>query len=280
MRRWLMPKLNVNPATAGLMCMALAIVLYVVVAPLTHNAFALNPQAVLTAPSTIHWLGTDDLGRDLFARSALGGQLSLVIGLTAAGLATVWGTLVGLVAGSRGGWTDQLNVRLMDVLYSLPLLMVVILLGIWLGRGMTSLIVALALLSWPDTARLVRGHTQQLVKQEFIEAFRSLGGGTGRLFVWHLLPNLWPTVLVSLTMLIPRMILAESTLSFMGLGIEPPLSTWGTLSSEGWQLVRVAPHLLWVPLVQIVGTMWVLQIAAERLQQGWANVASMREGGH
>jgi oligopeptide transport system permease protein len=245
------------------------VVLFAIVAPLVCDPFNLNPDAVLVAPSVAHWLGTDDLGRSLLARAGQGAQLSLVIGVAAAGLATLIGTAVGVWAGYKGGWVDQLLIRLMDTLYSLPLLMVVILLSLWLGRGIPSLIGGLAFLFWPDTARLIRGQTQQLMKLEFIEACHSLGGGTWHLISRYLLPNLTRYWLLSITMLIPRAILAESTLSFIGLGIEPPQSTWGSLSSEGWQLVRVAPHMLIVPMVLIIGTMWLLQIISQDLKRQW-----------
>ena len=245
------------------------VLIYAVVAPLWADPFAINPDALLVGPNASQWFGTDDLGRDLFARAGLGAQYSLFIGLSAALLATVIGTGLGVWAGLKGGWVDQLLVRLMDTLYSLPLLMVVILLGLWLGRGIPSLIGGLAFLFWPDTARLIRGQTQQLMKMEFIEACHSLGGSTWHMISQYLLPNLTRYLLLSMTMLVPRAILAESTLSFIGLGIEPPQSTWGTLSSEGWQLVRIAPHMLIVPMVLIVGTMWLLQSLSQQLKQQW-----------
>jgi oligopeptide transport system permease protein len=235
--------------------------------PLFINPFTLHPAIPLQGPTWHHWLGTDDLGRDLLSRAALGAQLSLGIGLSTAVLATVMGTLVGMWAGHKGGWMDQLCVRAMDILYSLPLLMVVVLLSLWMGRGVNSLIIALTFLCWPDTARLIRGHTQQLSQLEFIEAFKSLGGQTYRLYFTHLLPNIVPYVAVSMAMLVPRVILTESTLSFIGLGVEAPLSSWGTLTSEGWQLVRIAPHLLLVPASLIIISMSVLHLLSQAIQQ-------------
>jgi oligopeptide transport system permease protein len=257
----------------GWLVLLALVMAFALVAPMLADPFAINPDALLVGPNASHWLGTDDLGRNLLARAGLGAQFSLLIGVSAALLATVVGTAVGLWAGLKGGWVDQWLVRLMDTLYSLPLLMVVILLSLWLGRGIPSLIGGLAFLFWPDTARLIRGQTQQLMKLEFMEACQSLGGGTWHQITRYLLPNLARYLLLSLTMLVPRAILAESTLSFIGLGIEPPQSTWGTLSSEGWQLVRIAPHMLIVPLVLIVGTMWLLQSLSQSLKQRWLDRA-------
>lgn len=227
----------------------------------------INPDLPTAAPGHWgHWLGTDDLGRDLFARIAVGAQISLLIGLATALVAVLIGTLYGTASALWEGQVDTVLMRFIDVLYSLPGLMVIILFSVFLGRSITSLVLALSLFSWPDTARMVRGQLLALKREEFIEAFHSLGGGTFRLIGRHFWPNLLGLIILSATITVPRAILTESTLSFIGLGVEPPLSSWGTLASEGWQLVRVAPHLLFFPALFIFATMVSLNLLGDGLQ--------------
>jgi oligopeptide transport system permease protein len=238
-----------------------------------HDPTMINPDIPLSPPWPINgyqngfWLGTDDLGRDLLSRIAVGARISLLIGLATAVVSVITGTLYGTVAALAGGKTDTVMMRLTDILYALPGLMIVILFSVFLGRGLVSLVLALALFSWPDTARMVRGQILSLKQQEFVEAFHSIGGSTTRLVFKHLLPNSMGLIILSATITVPRSILTESTLSFIGLGVEPPLSSWGTLASEGWQLVRVAPHLLLFPAGFIFVSMVALNLFGDRLKE-------------
>jgi ABC-type dipeptide/oligopeptide/nickel transport system permease subunit len=226
-------------------------------------------------------LGTDDLGRNLLARLSVGAQISLTVGLATAVVSVGMGGMVGLLAGLKGGWLDTVLMRSVDVLYSLPGLMVIILFAVLMeptllhvlppGSGalarLIAVIAALAFFSWPDTARLIRGQTLSLLREQYVEAYQSLGGGTGRLVLKHLLPNLVPLLLLSALITVPRAILTESTLSFIGLGMEPPYSSWGTLASEGWYLVRLAPWLLALPSGLILLTMVSLNLLGEQWKQ-------------
>ncbi len=212
-----------------------------------------------------HGLGTDDLGRDVWARLALGGEISLLVGLGTAITSIGIGGVVGLLAARMGGWVDTVLVRAMDVLYSLPGLMLVVLMTVFLGRGVGSLVLAIALFSWPDAARVVRASTLQLQQEEFMEAYRALGGGVWGWLWRYVWPNLAGVFILAAAITIPRAILTESTLSFIGLGVEPPLSSWGTLASEGWAMVRLAPRLMLLPTACIVMAMVGFNMVSEAL---------------
>lgn len=245
------------------------VLLLAILAPLLGpDPNAISPELPSALPLTAgHPFGTDDLGRDLLSRVAIGAQISLLIGIATAIVAVVIGTLYGTLAAIFEGTPDTLMMRLIDIIYSLPALMIVILFSVFLGRGIPSLVLALALFSWPDTARIIRGQILSLKREEFVEAFHSLGGSLPRLIWKHFIPNTMGLIILTATITVPRAILTESTLSFIGLGVEPPLSSWGTLAGEGWQLVRVAPHLLFFPAVMIFVTMTALNLLGDGLRE-------------
>jgi oligopeptide transport system permease protein len=202
---------------------------------------------LLIGPSSQHLMGTDDLGRDLFSRIMYGSRLSISIGLTTALVAFLIGTVYGSIAGFFGGKVDTLMMRGVDVAYSLPDLLVMILVGVLIGRGTTGILVALGLVSWMGTARLVRAQFLQLQHEEFIEAARAAGQPGFFIIIKHLLPNSLGPIIVALTFTIPSAILSESTLSFIGLGLSPPACSWGTLASDGWRALRTHPHMIFFP---------------------------------
>ncbi len=228
-------------AMASLVVLAL-VVLFATAGPqLAHWSheemdFAIMGQAAqLGAPSweNGHYFGTDDLGRDLFSRTVQGTQVSLMVGLIGAGIAVIAGTLYGAAAGYVGGRTDAVMMRAVDVLMSIPYMFVLILLLVIFGRSMTMLFLGIGLISWLDMARIVRGQTLSLKHREFIEAARATGVPAWRIVLRHIVPNLLGVVAVYATLLVPLMILSESFISFLGLGVQEPLTSWGALISEG-----------------------------------------------
>lgn len=214
---------------------------------MTPYAFDETSRTLLASPSLQHPMGTDELGRDLLSRVIYGARLSLTIGLVTAAVAFVLGTVCGSIAGYCGGGIDSLLMRTVDIAYCLPDLLVMILVGVIVGRGTLGILIALSLVSWMGTARLVRGQLLQLQQEEFIEAARASGQGALDIVMKHLLPNSMGPIIVALTFTVPSAILSESTLSFIGLGLSPPACSWGTLAADGWRSLRTHPHLIAFP---------------------------------
>ncbi|QKG84037.1 ABC transporter permease [Kroppenstedtia pulmonis] len=196
-------------------------------------------------PNGEHWFGTDELGRDVFVRTWYGARISLTIGVVAALIDLIIGVIYGGISGYRGGRTDEIMMRIVDVLWGLPYLLVVILLLVVMGPGVFTIIVALTATGWLNMARLVRGQVLQLKEQEFVMAAKTLGANTSRLMKKHLIPNTMGPIIVMLSFTVPNAIFAEAFLSFLGLGVQAPVASWGTmindalvviLSDEWWRL--------------------------------------------
>ncbi|MCH8157382.1 MAG: ABC transporter permease [Nitrospinae bacterium] len=247
-----------------LIIISLAAVFAPWVAPYSYETQ--NTLNTLAAPGSDHWMGTDRLGRDLFSRLIYGARVSLFIGVATTLLALLIGTVYGAVSGYVGGRTDNVMMRIVDVVFALPDLLMIILVTVMMGRGVMGVFIALTLVSWVTIARLVRGEVLRIKEYTYIEAARALGAGHLRVITREILPNILGLMIVTLTFRIPVAILAESTLSFIGLGIAPPSSSWGTLANEGWKAIKFYPHLILFPSIAIFLTILSFNFLGEGLR--------------
>lgn len=218
----------------------------------------MESQRMLQTPSPSHWMGTDSLGRDLLTRVLYGARVSLAVGLGTALISSLLGTTYGLLAGFKGGNWDHLLMRVVDIFYGLPDMLIFILLSLLFGRNIGGLLVALGLVGWVRFARIARGQVLQTKELLFVESARALGASRARILLLHILPNIVGPVIVTLTFSIPSAILAESTLSFIGIGINDPYSSWGTswgtLAQDGYRAMRSYPHMIAFPAAAIFFT--------------------------
>nr|WP_233256648.1 ABC transporter permease [Opitutus sp. ER46] len=219
-----------------------------------------------SAPSGAHWLGTDTLGRDLFVRLLYGGRVSLGVGLCATLVALTIGVTYGAVAGFFGGKRDAFMMRAVDIMYSLPFAIFVILLMVFFGRNIVLLFLAIGAVEWLTMARIVRSQVMAVKKMEFIEAARSLGFGRRRIIFRHILPNILGPIIVYTTLTIPAVMLLEAFLSFLGLGVQPPMSSWGVLIKDGAEKMEEYPWLLIFPGTLFSLTLFSLNFLGDGLR--------------
>jgi oligopeptide transport system permease protein len=227
-------------------------------------------KRLLESPSSAHWMGTDGLGRDLLTRVLYGARVSITVGLGTALIALIIGTTYGLIAGFKGGNWDHAMMRIVDLFYGLPDMLIFILLSLLFGRNIGGLLVALGLVSWVRFARIARGQVLQAREFLFVESAYALGASRRRIVVRHILPNIIGPIIVTLTYSIPSAILAESTLSFIGIGINDPYSawgtSWGTLVQDGYRAMRSYPHVIAFPAAAIFLTILSLNILGNGLR--------------
>ncbi len=223
-------------------------------------------QSSYQAPSADHWFGTDGLGRDLLVRTLSGGQISLTVGILATAVSLVIGVTWGSIAGYFGGRTDSLMMRFVDILYSLPFVIMVILLMVMFGRNFILLFAAIGLVEWLTMARIVRGQVMALKNTEFVEAARALGYSRLRIIFRHLLPNIVGPVIIYATLTVPAVMLLEAVLSFLGLGVQPPMSSWGLLINEGAEKIDVYAWLLIFPAIFFSLTLFSLNFIGDGLR--------------
>ena len=219
-----------------------------------------------SAPSAAHWLGTDTLGRDLLTRIMYGGRVSLMVGFIATGVALLIGVIYGAVAGYLGGKIDAVMMRLVDILYALPFMIFIILLMVIFGQNILLLFFAIGAVEWLTMARIVRGQVLSLRRQEYIEAAISIGLGPWTIIRRHIIPNTLGPVIVYTTLTIPSVMLLEAFLSFLGLGIQPPQSSWGLLISYGVETMEEYPWLLIYPGLVLSITLFALNFLGDGLR--------------
>ncbi len=221
-----------------------------------------------TPPSleTGHVFGTDALGRDLYVRTLIGGRISLLVGMVATLVSLVIGITYGAIAGYFGGRVDNIMMRFVDGIYAMPFMFFVILLMVIFGRNIFLIFVAIGAINWLDMARIVRGQTLSLKTKDFVEAARACGATEAQIIRRHIIPNLLGVVIVYVTLTIPQVILVESFLSFLGLGVQEPLTSWGALVNEGAQELEVAPWSLLIPASFLAVTLFAFNFLGDGLR--------------
>lgn len=234
------------------------------------------PEKALSASSFTHWLGTDHLGRDLLSRIIYGARMSMAVGVFTALISALLGVLYGLISGWLGGWTDRIMMRFIDIMFSIPTLVLLILVKVLFDsfiiiehpelKALAGTLVALSLVSWASLARVVRGQVLQVKENLYVEASYSLGANAGRIIFCHILPNIMTPIIIILTFQIPSNILFESMLSFLGLGLQPPFSSWGVLVDEGWRSISTYPRLILAPGLMLFLTMMTFNLFGDGLR--------------
>jgi len=268
-------RLRRNPVAVAslifLAILALVAVLAPIIAPYDFAAQSLADRR--QPPSPTHWLGTDELGRDTLSRLLYGARISLTVGIAVEAVVVTLGLAVGLTAEFLGGWTDSLLMRMTDVMLAFPDILLAILLLGTLGTAAASpvvsmllVILALGATGWPPLARLVRGQVLSLRKRDFVEAARALGASNGRIVLRHILPNLLSPLLVAVTVDMAGVILAEATLSYLGIGIQRPYPSWGRMVNDALEYYRSDPRLVILPSVTLSLTVLALNFLGDGLR--------------
>lgn len=232
----------------------------------SHTYDEQNLMMTNSSPSWEHWFGTDNLGRDIFIRVLYGARISLAIGIVASLLNLFIGVIYGGIASFFGGKIDRIMMNIVDILYSVPTLLYVILLMVILKPGLINIFIALGIGYWLQMARIVRGQILSMKEQEFILAARTIGVSKKRILFRHLLPNAMGAIIVTMTLAIPDAIFTEAFLSFIGLGVSAPMASWGVLASEGVNNLRAYPFQLFFPAVAISVTMLAFNFLGDGLR--------------
>ena len=261
-------RLKQNRVAMASLLFILVLTAFAIVAPMmsssTHSDvdFGVMNQG----PSAEHWFGTDNLGRDLWCRVWIGARVSLFIALVAAVVQSTIGIIIGGVSGFFGGKIDLFLMRASDIIDSIPFLVYVILIMMIMGSGMAPIIIAFALTGWIRMARLVRGQALSLKESDYVMASKGLGGSNMRIIIKHMVPNMLGVIIVTLTMSIPTAIFTEAYLSYIGIGLQPPLTSWGQLANIGATVIKTYPYQMIIPAIFISLTMLSMQLFGDGLR--------------
>ena len=259
-----------NKAALISLCLLALIALACIVGPwlLPHAFDSADWDAMSAAPSwkNAHWFGTDESGLDLLVRCLVGGRVSLTVGLLATLASVSLGIVWGATAGFIGGKVDSLMMRIVDMMYAIPYLLIAILLVTILGREFYLVVLTITVFSWMDMARVVRGQTLSLRSMEYVEAARAMGVSTTRIIFRHIVPNLLGVVVIYTTVTVPGVILTESVLSFLGLGIQEPMTSWGVLIQDGAKAMEVTPWILLFPAGLLSVTLYCFNFIGDGLR--------------
>ncbi|WP_134683226.1 ABC transporter permease [Brevibacillus migulae] len=261
-------RLKMNKVAMASLIFIIVLLLCAIFIPIlsSNDYFTTDLAGKNKKPSAEHWFGTDDLGRDMFVRVWYGARISLEVGIAAAIVDLIIGIIWGGIAGFYGGKVDEVMMRIADILFAVPYLLVVILLMVVMPPGVGTIIIALTITGWIGMARIVRGQILQLKSQEFVLAARSLGADSKRLIFKHLIPNTLGPIIVTLSLTIPSAIFAESFLSFIGLGVAAPIASWGTMSNEGLPAMKYYPWRLMFPAIFISITMLAFNLLGDGIR--------------
>lgn len=243
-----------SPELAVGTTLLLLILLVTIFAPLVapYGATETIPGMALQEPSSAHLMGTDPIGRDVFSRTVFGGRVSLMVAVPAVVLAVVLGVLIGLPAGYFGGRFDSVAMRLLDIVFAFPAILLAITVVSIFGASVQVLSVTIGLIYAPRMARIVRGPTMAVTRYEYIEAARAIGGSHRRLILRHVLPNVASPLIVEVSLALGQVVLTETALSFLGLGVPPPRPTWGAMLAESRAFMNLAPWTVWAPGIAII----------------------------
>ncbi|MCP5504519.1 MAG: ABC transporter permease [Chlamydiales bacterium] len=266
---WIRLRAN-RPAVMGLFVLIFLIISAIAIPFVSgHTYYETHLSLKNKAPCSQFWFGTDELGRDLFTRIWWGARISLFVGITAAVIDMAIGVFYGAFAGLVGGKIEEFMMRLSDILYSLPHLLIVILLMVIMKPGVTTIIVALTITGWINMARIVRGQILQIKQNDYVVAAYMLGASKWRILFRHLIPNSIGSIITTMTLTIPAAIFTEAFLSFLGLGVQAPIASWGTMASDGLSALRYYPWRLFFPAIFISVTMLALNLLGDGIRDAF-----------
>jgi oligopeptide transport system permease protein len=254
-------------AVFGMGTLCVMIVLVIVGPSLSPYSYETQDRALgAVGPSASHWFGTDTLGRDLFTRILYGGRISLMVGFAATAVSLTIGVLYGAVAGFARGRTDAMMMRIVDILYTMPFTVIVIILTVYIGKSIVLLFMAIGAVEWLTMARIVRGQVVSLREKEFIEAAEIMGLHRRRIILRHLIPNALGPIIVYTTLTIPAVMLLEAFVSFLGMGVQAPMSSWGVLIHDGANTMEEYPWMLIFPSIALSLTLFSLNFLGDGLR--------------